>query len=35
MLVISKDNIIDKFELENWKKVSVNINNKGAYVYEK
>ena len=35
MLVISKDNIIDKFELENWKKVSVNINYKGAYVYEK
>ena len=35
MLVISKSNIIDEFELENWKKIMVNLNNTGAYVYEK
>ena len=35
MLVISKNDISNKFEFENWKKISVNINNKGAYVYEK
>ena len=35
MLVISKSDVCNKFELENWKKITVNINNKGAYVYEK
>ena len=35
MLVISKCDISDKFILENWGKVLVNINNEGAFVYEK
>lgn len=35
MLVISKDDIKEKFEFNDWKKVSVNVNYKGAYVYEK
>ncbi len=35
MLVISKCDISDKFILENWEKVLVNINNEGAFVYEK
>lgn len=35
MIVISKDNLIDKFDLSNWQKVLVNVNDKGAYIYEK
>ena len=35
MLVISKNDILDKFDLENWKKIIVNVNHIGAYVYEK
>ena len=35
MLVISKNEILDKFNLDNWNKIRVNVNQKGAYIYEK
>ncbi len=35
MIVISNEEISDKFDLKDWKKLLVKVNRQGAYVYEK